>query len=143
MGMTAVRQDVAAYIEDRDGCPANPDRIILSNGASAAICMVLNTILREPAEGFKDGCLTPVPQYPLYSATLTALGAEFVPYYLDESKGWSITVESLKRSVEEARKNNIVVRAIVVINPGMAYCPLVFYSVVMQQTVGAIGSMAL
>ncbi len=119
VGMSAVREDIAAFITARDGHPSNPDNIILSNGASGAIAFMLSTIMRELADGFRDGCLTPVPQYPLYSATLTALGADLVPYYLDESNGWSITTDALKNAVEQSRKNNITVRALVVINPGV------------------------
>ncbi len=118
-GMVKVRKDIAAFIEARDGYPSNPDDIIMSNGASGAITMLLNALLREPENGAQDGCLTPVPQYPLYSATLTALGGAFVPYYLNESSGWDISLEALKGSVEQARKNGVTVRALVVINPGI------------------------
>ena len=36
--------------------------------------------------------MVPVPQYPLYSATLSLLGAKLVPYYLDEKKNWGVNV---------------------------------------------------
>lgn len=63
-------------------------------------------------------CYSPIPQYPLYSATLTLLGATPVPYYLDEDSGWSLDVASLEKTVNEARKNGTDVRALVIINPG-------------------------
>ncbi len=124
IGMPTIREDVAAFISARDGYPANPDNIILTNGASSAISVLLNMFMREPTDGRVDGCLTPVPQYPLYSATLTAIGADLVPYYLDEGKGWSVTKDALKGAVEKARKNNVVVRAVVVINPGVCVCAM-------------------
>ena len=36
--------------------------------------------------------MVPIPQYPLYSATLSLLGAKLVPYYLEEEKEWGIDV---------------------------------------------------
>lgn len=36
-GIEVIRQDVARYIERRDGIPSNPDNIFLSSGASDAI----------------------------------------------------------------------------------------------------------
>jgi len=41
-----------------------------------------------------------------------------IPYYLDESKGWQINVEDLQVSYNEAIKNGIQPKAIVIINPG-------------------------
>lgn len=35
--MQVVREDVARYIESRDGLPANPNDIFLSSGASEAV----------------------------------------------------------------------------------------------------------
>jgi aspartate/methionine/tyrosine aminotransferase len=40
----------------------------------------------------KDGVMTPIPQYPLYSATLTLLGGEPIKYYLNEQQNWSLAV---------------------------------------------------
>uniref|UniRef100_A0A0D9VQC8 Aminotransferase class I/classII large domain-containing protein n=1 Tax=Leersia perrieri TaxID=77586 RepID=A0A0D9VQC8_9ORYZ len=41
-----------------------------------------------------------------------------VPYYLDESSGWGLEISELKSQLEDARSKGIVVRALVVINPG-------------------------
>lgn len=62
--------------------------------------------------------MIPIPQYPIYSATCDLLGINQVGYYLDESKGWDLTVEELERTLEEANTNGIEVNSIVLINPG-------------------------
>ncbi len=62
--------------------------------------------------------LVPIPQYPLYTATLAVLNARCVPYYLDESKAWSTDLGAIKSALHEARAAGTDVRAIVVINPG-------------------------
>ena len=73
---------------------------------------------RDPSSGFKDGVLTPIPQYPLYSALSTLLQATLVPYYLDESNGWNCTPKMLSQALKNAKNEGITPRALVVINPG-------------------------
>ncbi|KOM39795.1 hypothetical protein LR48_Vigan03g317700 [Vigna angularis] len=62
--------------------------------------------------------LVPVPQYPLYSATIALLGGTLVPYYLEETANWGLDVNELRKSVEQARFRGITVKAMVIINPG-------------------------
>lgn len=45
-------------------------------------------------------------------------GGELVPYYLDEDNGWSLDIDELKRSLNEAKSKGINCRALVFINPG-------------------------
>jgi alanine transaminase len=114
-GVFTVREEVAAFLTERDGYAANPDDIFLTNGASEGVRVCLQTIMRPNA---KDGVLTPIPQYPLYSALITLLEGDLVPYYLDESNEWACTVDNLKISLEQAKAKGINTRALVVINPG-------------------------
>lgn len=60
----------------------------------------------------------PGSRYPLYSATVQMLGGSLVPYLLDEKKGWGMNIDLLKESVLSARRKGIMVRGLVVINPG-------------------------
>ena len=115
-GVTIVRKEVADWLQQRDGHPSDPDNIYLTDGASSAVRMVMNLLIR----GKNDGILTPIPQYPLYSATIALQGGSLVPYFLDEDRGFSTTVESLKHAVAESKLHNkdVVPRALVVINPG-------------------------
>ncbi len=55
----------------------------------AGVRILLTCLLRS---GKKDGLLTPIPQYPLYSASLTLLGGELVPYHLNEGASWGVEV---------------------------------------------------
>ena len=74
----------------------------------------MNIICASP----QTGVLVPIPQYPLYTATLSLLNAQLVPYYLEESKNWGTSVDSIKTALKEAQRKGIDVRAVVVINPG-------------------------
>ncbi len=61
--------------------------------------------------------MIPVPQYPLYSATLSEYGAYQIEYYLDEDNNWALNIDELERSLN-ASKDRCVPRGIVIINPG-------------------------
>lgn len=113
-GAPGIRQSVAEFIEQRDGYPADPQHIYLCGGASAGVNALLNVICANE----KTGILVPIPQYPLYTATLALLNAQVVPYYLNEESGWSTDVESIRTALKDAQKKGIDVRAVVVINPG-------------------------
>jgi glutamate--glyoxylate aminotransferase len=114
-GNPHVRREVAKFIEDRDGVgPANPDNIFLTDGASPAVRLCLNATIRNE----DDGILVPIPQYPLYSASIKLLGGTLVPYMLDESKNWAMSIDSLKAAVQKARAEGKAVRGLVFINPG-------------------------
>jgi alanine transaminase len=113
-GAPAIRQSVAKFIEKRDGYPSEPSNIYLSAGASSGVNTLLNVISASP----QTGVLVPIPQYPLYTATLALLNAKVVPYYLDESKGWGTDLATIKESYQKAKSEGVDVRAIVVINPG-------------------------
>jgi len=66
----------------------------------------------------KDGIMLPIPQYPLYSASIALLEGSAVPYYLNESDNWGLSVEELESSLKEAQSKGLNTRALVVINPG-------------------------
>lgn len=65
----------------------------------------------------RTGVLIPIPQYPLYSATLAELNAVQVDYYLDEERAWALDVAELQRALHQAR-DHCRPRALCVINPG-------------------------
>ncbi|VDK30114.1 unnamed protein product [Gongylonema pulchrum] len=116
-GIELVRKDVAGYITRRDGgIPSNPENIILSAGASEAIRNVLKLFISREG-GKKAGIMIPIPQYPLYSASIVEFGLGLVPYYLDEKNNWSLDIDELERAYKESlQKFNT--RVLCVINPG-------------------------
>lgn len=96
-GLQMVREEVAAFVEKRDGFPTDPERIFLTDGASSGVKMLLNTIIRND----KDGVMCPIPQYPLYSASMALFNGSLVGYYLNEEKGWTLDVPELSRAYDE------------------------------------------
>ncbi|KAI7736057.1 hypothetical protein M8C21_030402 [Ambrosia artemisiifolia] len=113
-GFKGLRDTVAEGLEARDGFPADPNDIFLTDGASSAVHMMMQFLISSE----KDGIFCPIPQYPLYSASIALHGGTLVPYYLDEATGWGLEISELKKQLEAARQKGIIVRAMVVINPG-------------------------
>jgi len=114
IGLPIVRKHVAEYIEQRDGYPCNPNNLILTNGASSSVKLILEMFISH-AE--KSGALIPIPQYPLYSATISEFGMQQVGYYLNEEDDWSLDIAELKRALDEGRKT-CNPRVLCIINPG-------------------------
>ncbi|KAL4095758.1 hypothetical protein PRIC1_009130 [Phytophthora ramorum] len=113
-GSGVVREEVARFLQRRDGHPADPEDIYLTDGASPAVQNSLLALIRNE----DDAILAPIPQYPLYSAAIAINGGTLVGYYLDEENAWGLGVKELARAVKEARDAGKTVRAIAVINPG-------------------------
>ena len=113
-GIPFIRQAVADFISRRDGIPADREHVILTDGASKGAQAVLTALLRTPSDGF----MIPVPQYPLYSASLALYGGTQIGYYLDEAAGWQLDDGILSESLAAARGRGASPVGIVVINPG-------------------------
>ncbi|KAF3936790.1 hypothetical protein ABW19_dt0203318 [Dactylella cylindrospora] len=113
-GAPPLRNSVAKYIEKRDGHPADPDSIYLTTGASSGVNTLLHIIASKP----NTGVMIPIPQYPLYTATLAVLNAKPVEYFLEEQSKWSTNVAALYDVFEKADAEGTDVRCIAVINPG-------------------------
>jgi aspartate/methionine/tyrosine aminotransferase len=101
-GIPMVRQQVASFISstlvcfivcsyclDRDeGIQADPDKIFLTSGASQGVQFVLECLIAHE----KVGIMIPIPQYPLYTASLALNNGKAVPYYLNEEARWDLQV---------------------------------------------------
>ncbi|XP_068196633.1 alanine aminotransferase 2-like [Antennarius striatus] len=116
-GIEHVRQNVARYIERRDGgIPCDPDNIYLTTGASDGI-MTMMKLLVCGEGATRTGVMISIPQYPLYSAALAELDAVQINYYLNEEKCWSLDISELQRALDEAR-SYCRPQALCIINPG-------------------------
>lgn len=118
-GLRFVREAVARFIEERDsdrklGVLSDPEHIYMTDGASKGVQLALRLLIASD----RDGIMIPVPQYPLYSATITLYGGVQVGYNLDEPSGWSLSRRMLDEAYLTARGKGVKVKAISVINPG-------------------------
>jgi alanine transaminase len=119
-GERFIRESVAEFINNRDnfdnsgGVSADPEKIFLTSGASEGVKYVIDLLIAQS----NDGIMIPIPQYPLYSASIKRAGGVQINYYPDEESGWTFDQRLLEESLNKARKNGVNVKGIVVINPG-------------------------
>jgi len=119
-GHEFIREAIAEFIDKRDdvvknnGIRSNPDNIFLTDGASEGAKNIIELLITNK----QDGIMVPIPQYPLYSATIHRCGGVQINYYPDENEGWILTRNTLEDSYSQAKQNGVNIRAIVVINPG-------------------------
>jgi alanine transaminase len=66
----------------------------------------------------KSGILIPIPQYPLYTATIAAHSGVGIPYHLDEDAGWATSLPDIEAAIRTAAAGGVEPKALVIINPG-------------------------
>nr|XP_033798394.1 alanine aminotransferase 2 [Geotrypetes seraphini] len=116
-GINCIREDVARFIERRDGgIPASPDNIYLTTGATDGITSILKILVSGWGKS-RTGVMIPIPQYPLYSALISEMDAVQVNYYLDEEKCWALDVKELRQVLNRAREY-CNPNVLCIINPG-------------------------
>ncbi|MCX6161339.1 MAG: aminotransferase class I/II-fold pyridoxal phosphate-dependent enzyme, partial [Ignavibacteriae bacterium] len=113
-GIAFIRKAIADFIHQRDGIPVDSNRIVLTDGASKGVQSVFTMLTKNE----NDGYMIPIPQYPLYSATITLYGAKQINYFLDEENNWQLNEQELTKSITAAKEKGINPVAIAVINPG-------------------------
>jgi alanine transaminase len=52
----------------------------------------------------------PIPQYPLYSASISLYGGKLLPYQLNEARGWGLDLDALTQQVQAARQEGYSIR---------------------------------
>jgi len=113
-GVELFRKEIAEFIDRRDNLNSSEYKdIYITNGASSGINTILQTIMDKPT----DACMIPIPQYPIYSASLDLLNSTILGYYLNESSNWSLDLGEIEKNIiEKSDKHHI--KAFVLINPG-------------------------
>uniref|UniRef100_A0A2C9L353 alanine transaminase n=1 Tax=Biomphalaria glabrata TaxID=6526 RepID=A0A2C9L353_BIOGL len=74
-GVSVIKEDVAKYIAERDGIPADPLNIYLCGGASEGIRNVMKLLMTTLPGKERAGIMIPIPQYPLYTASIAEYNA--------------------------------------------------------------------
>ncbi|KAJ1679830.1 alanine transaminase, partial [Spiromyces aspiralis] len=99
LGIHEIREDVAKFIEERDGYPSNPELIRLTADASVSVERLLNLIISGP----EVGIMILIPQYLLYTTSIDKFNAHAVPCYLRDSEQWGLDVSELNQVLNEHR----------------------------------------
>lgn len=104
----------------------NPDDVVIANGCSGALELVITSLLDEGSV-----LLVPRPGFPLYEVIARSHGARVAYYDLDPSKEWECNLEHIEQLIIDTERTSMlstsspvkylfsdrVVRGIVVNNP--------------------------
>ena len=105
-GIYTARTAVAQYYQTRGMKDADVEDVILGNGVSELITMVLQAMLNPG-----DEILIPAPDYPLWTGVTTLCGGRPVHYICDEQNRWYPDPEEIESKITDRTK------ALVIINP--------------------------
>lgn len=102
-GIEPARRAVADEYTRR-GMPVTPDRVVITQGTSEGIELALS-VLVDPG----DEVLVPTPNYPLYTALLSKLGAKAVYYRTDPDRGWQPDLDDIRRRTTSRTRGLVVI----------------------------------
>jgi alanine-synthesizing transaminase len=105
-GLLSARRAVVQYYQDKLVGGVDIEDVWLGNGVSELIVMSLQALLNNG-----DEVLVPMPDYPLWTASVSLCGGQAVHYRCDESADWQPDLEDIAAKITRRTK------AIVVINP--------------------------
>lgn len=115
-GIYSARTAVAQYYQSKGLINTQVDDIIIGNGVSELISMVLTAFVDDGNE-----ILVPAPDYPLWTGAVTLAGGKAVHYRCDEENGWIPDLQDIESKITDQTY------AIVLINPnnptGAVYSP--------------------
>lgn len=96
-GLLQFRQAICKdAMEMRPGFECNPDEVVVTPGAKP---IIFHSILSIAEEG--DEVVYPNPGFPIYESMIRFVGAKPIPCPLWESKGFSIDVKELEKSIND------------------------------------------
>jgi alanine-synthesizing transaminase len=122
-GIFAARKAIMHNCQQKKIKGVDVDDIYIGNGVSELISMTMNGLLDGG-----DEVLIPMPDYPLWTASVTLSGGTPVHYLCDEGSGWLPDISDMQSKISPMTK------AIVVISPnnptGAVYPPEVLREII-------------
>lgn len=122
-GLFEPRKAIMHYTQSKHIRGVTVDDIIIGNGVSELIVMVMQGLLNNG-----DEILVPMPDYPLWTAAVNLAGGTARHYLCDEATGWMPDLKDIESKVTPNT------RGIVVINPnnptGALYPPEILQGII-------------
>lgn len=105
-GIFSARKAIMQYCQLKHFPNIDVDDIYIGNGVSELITMSMHALLDNG-----DEVLVPMPDYPLWTASVSLAGGNAVHYICDEQAEWNPDIDDIKSKISDRTK------AIVLINP--------------------------
>lgn len=105
-GLKSARKSIIDYYKTKNVDNININNIYIGNGVSELITLSMQALLNT-----NDEILVPMPDYPLWTASVNLAGGKAVHYLCDENNEWYPSIEDIEAKITENTKG------IVIINP--------------------------
>lgn len=105
-GLEFARKAIIDYYKTKRVNNLKLDDIYIGNGVSELILMSMQALLNQD-----DEILVPMPDYPLWTASINLSGGKAIHYVCDEDNEWYPDIEDIKNKISDKTKG------IVIINP--------------------------
>ncbi len=102
-GYPELRESLAEKFRRENGIPADPDNVIVTNGATEAIAFTIMSLVEKG-----DEVVVFEPNYPIVSPMVTYCGGKPVVIPLREDNGFRIDTEELKERVSKRTKLMVI-----------------------------------
>ncbi|WP_427869915.1 pyridoxal phosphate-dependent aminotransferase [Leucobacter luti] len=103
-GIIEAREAVANYYAEQGIPGVGPDDVLIGNGVSELISLVLQALVDDG-----DEILVPAPDYPLWTAQVTLSGGRAVHYPCVEQNGWMPDLAEIERLVTPRTKGLVLI----------------------------------
>lgn len=103
-GLETARKAIIEYYKGKNVNNLELDDIYLGNGVSELIMMSMQALLDK-----NDEILVPMPDYPLWTASVNLAGGTAVHYICDEENEWYPDLEDIKRKITGKTKGIIII----------------------------------
>lgn len=105
-GILMARKSIIEYYESKNVKVKELEDVYIGNGVSELISLSMQALLNP-----EDEILVPMPDYPLWTASVKLAGGEPIHYLCDEDNEWNPDIEDIKSKITKNTKG------IVIINP--------------------------
>lgn len=103
-GLKIAREAVVEYYKRKNVNNWELDDIFIGNGVSELILMSMQALLNP-----NDEILVPMPDYPLWTASINLSGGKAVHYICDEDNEWYPNIDDIKRKITKNTKGIIII----------------------------------
>ena len=105
-GIVQAREAIVQYCQSKNIVGVQKNDIYTGNGVSELITMSMQGLLNNG-----DEILVPMPDYPLWTASVNLAGGRAVHYICDEQSEWNPDINDIRKKITDKTKG------IVIINP--------------------------
>lgn len=103
-GLETARKAIVEYYKNKNVDDLELDNIYIGNGVSELILMSMQALLDK-----NDEILVPMPDYPLWTASVNLSGGRPIHYNCDEDNEWYPNIEDIKRKITKNTKGIIII----------------------------------